>query len=130
MRAILVTVFLLVNGYFAYPLSARDVTESDSLDRMSSVQHPIASREMMELVWSCFTTTIGCTWIAIHPNVEFVGHLSRAKRIIRRLYLMVLTLLVPEIMVTWAYRQHLASGEIYENVKKKGIFTSNRELLS
>lgn len=129
MHTIIATIFLLINGYFAFPSPARNVTESDTLDRRSSFQHFITSRETLEVVWSCLATTISCTWIAIHPNMHFNRNPTWSEQILRRLYLMVLTLLTPEVMVTWAYRQYRASGEICRSIKAV-ISDPNRESLS
>lgn len=118
MLTILVSVLLLVNGYFAYPFPELSITQRDVLDSNSGAQHSTTSRETLEVVWSCLATTISCTWIAIHPNVHFFGNPKWTEKILRRLYMMVLVLLIPELMIAWAYRQHLAAGEICEKLNK------------
>lgn len=118
---IFVTVFLLINGHLAYPspLAHLNVThwQDDigihTLDRRSSIRHSLTSRATLEVIWSCLATTISCTWVAIHPNIPFFDHPNRG---LCRLFLMLQALLFPEVIVTWAYRQYLASGEMSRGV--------------
>lgn len=124
---IFVTVFLLINGYLAYPspLAHLNVThwQDDigvhTLDRRSSIRHSLTSRATLEVIWSCLATTISCTY----PNIPFFDHPDRGRglrlttnRVLCRLFLMLQALLFPEVIVTWAYRQYLASGEMSRGV--------------
>lgn len=122
---IFVTVSLLINGYLAYPSPSPRLNDTHgqddmhTLDRRSSIRHSLTSRATLEVIWSCLATTISCTWVAIHPNIPFFDHPNRGRglrlttnRVLCRLFLMLQALLFPEVIVTWAYRQYLASGEM------------------
>lgn len=61
-------------------------------------------RTVWDIIWSCVTTFFACTWIAIHPNMPG-PYEGRVQLIVRRLGLMVLGLLVPELVIVWALRQ-------------------------
>lgn len=130
---IFVTIFLLINGYLAYPspLAHLNVThwQDDigihTLDRRSSIRHSLTSQATLEIIWSCLATTISCTWVAIHPNIPFFDHPNRGRGlrlttnpVLCRLFLMLQALLFPEVIVTWAYRQYLASGEMSRGVNE------------
>lgn len=127
--AIFVTVFLLINGYLAYPYPLPRLNDTHgqddmhTLDRRSSIRHSLTSQATLEVIWSCLATTISCTWVAIHPNSPFFDHPDRGlglrlttNRVLCRLFLMLQALLFPEVIVTWAYRQYLASGEMCRGV--------------
>lgn len=140
---IFVTVFLLSNGYLAYPspLAHLNVThwQDDigvhTLDRRSSIRHSLtlAPRATLEVIWSCLATTISCTY----PNIPFFDHPDRGlglrlttNRVLCRLFLMLQALLFPEVIVTWAYRQYLASGEMSRGVNEAlASSSSSSELL-
>jgi len=68
-------------------------------------------RSMFDVVWSCLLTLFLCTWTTEHPNIpppnEGVLH-----EVLRRIKLMLWTLLVPELILIWAVRQWLAAGYI------------------
>lgn len=142
---IFITVFLLSNGYLAYPYPLPRLNDTHgqddmhTLDRRLSIRHSLtlAPRATLEVIWSCLATTISCTWVAIHPNIPFVDHPDRGlglrmttNRVLYRLFLMLQALLFPEVIVTWAYRQHLASGEMSRGVNDAlASSSSSSELL-
>lgn len=142
---IFVTVFLLINGYLAYPSPSPRLNDTHgqddmhTLDRRSSIRHSLtlAPRATLQVIWSCLATTISCTWVAIHPNIPFFDHPDRGlglrmttNRVLCRLFLMLQALLFPEVIVTWAYRQYLASGEMSRGVNEAlASSASSRELL-
>lgn len=122
---IFVTVILLINGYLAYPYPSPRLNDTHgqddmhTLDRRSSIRHSLTSRATLEVIWSCLATTISCTY----PNIPFFDHPNRGRRLwlttnraLCRLFLMLQALLFPEVIVTWAYRQYLASGEMSRGV--------------
>jgi len=72
-------------------------------------------RTRFDIAWSCASTIFICTWVAIHPNVP-----PREKSRIRSLWrsfwirtkLMLCTLVVPELVLIWAFRQWAAARYI------------------
>jgi hypothetical protein len=79
-------------------------------------------------MWSCFSTIILCTWIAVHPNIpepidaQHMGFLKRRWYTLKnfvseRILLFIVALLVPEYILAWAIRQRLAAGAV---VKRGG----------
>ena len=73
-------------------------------------------RTQYEIVWNCLTTIIICTWVSIHPNIppQHKGHLGVFWR---RIKLMLWSLIVPELILGWAFRQWLAAREIEKEYK-------------
>ena len=76
-------------------ISARDEDSSSS------------KRTMFNIVWGCVSTTIICAWAAIHPNIP--PREGLLKRTLRRLELMLWTIVAPEILPCWALNQRLAA---------------------
>lgn len=122
---IFVNVFLLINDYLAYPYPLPRLNDTHGQDdmhtlfRRSSSRHSLTSRATLEVIWSCLAMTISCTY----PNIPFFDHPDRGlglrlttNRVLCRLFLMLQALLFPEVIVTWAYRQYLASGEMSRGV--------------
>lgn len=61
-------------------------------------------RSLWDILWSCLATTFACTWVSVHPNVPFLRE-SKASTRRWRLYLMLVSLIAPEIMILWAFKQ-------------------------
>ncbi|KAJ7201104.1 hypothetical protein GGX14DRAFT_524653 [Mycena pura] len=70
----------------------------DSCDDINSC------RTLQNIVWGCFTTIFACTWVSVHPNVPppRQGWLAL---VWRRLNLMSIAIVAPELMVGLAARQ-------------------------
>lgn len=86
----------------------------------------IIPRSTIQIISSCVAATISCTWVAVHPNVEFRGHLGWMKRLLRRVSLVVLTLLAPELTVVWSAKQFNAARVIKKEINR--MTRSIREL--
>jgi hypothetical protein len=76
-------------------------------------------RTIWDIVWSCLTVIFACTWLSIHPNIpapdEGVFYVC-----MRRMRLMVLGVLAPEVMIFWAVRQWYMARVL--ETKYKGAF--------
>jgi len=70
-------------------------------------------RTRFDIVWSCVSTLFICTWVAIHPNIPPRGE-GHTRSLWRRVKLMLWTLLVPELILIWAYKQWSAARYIAE----------------
>lgn len=61
-------------------------------------------RTTWNILSSCLATTFACTWVSVHPNVPFLGE-SKWSILKRRAFLMFFSLLAPEVMIMWAFKQ-------------------------
>lgn len=65
-------------------------------------------RTLFDIVCGCLTTIFVCTWVSVHPNVPAPNQ-GRIMTLGRRLRLMLLTVIAPELMVGFAARQFLSA---------------------
>lgn len=72
-------------------------------------------RTILDILWSCLATTFACTWMAVHPNVPFRGE-GAWKILERRIFLMFFSILAPEFMIMWAFKQWRGAVMIREAV--------------
>jgi len=82
-------------------------------------------RTRFDIIWTCASTLFICTWVAIHPNVPPRGE-GHIRSLWRRIKLMLWTLVVPEFILIWAYRQWAAAryiAELFEG--ERGILGCN-----
>ncbi|KAF7369908.1 hypothetical protein MSAN_00620300 [Mycena sanguinolenta] len=83
----------------SHPLDARVTTDScDDINR----------RTLFSIVWECLATIFACTWISVHPNVPPPSQ-NRLQLFRRKLKMMLIAIIAPEIMVGFAARQFFAS---------------------
>ncbi|KAG1732791.1 hypothetical protein EDB19DRAFT_2026903 [Suillus lakei] len=68
------------------------------------------TRTLWSILLSCGSTLFACTWTAIHPNITGIDDGVIAITF-RRLYLMVIALIAPEIMTAWAGWQFLRARQ-------------------
>ncbi|KAF7369953.1 hypothetical protein MSAN_00625100 [Mycena sanguinolenta] len=100
MLLILLAVHLLSKDGKAAPLShsldARSTTDSCNDN----------SRTLFSIIWGCLATIFACTWVSVHPNVPPPNQ-SHLQLFWRRLKMMLIAIVAPEIMVGFAARQRL-----------------------
>ena len=89
-------------------LGVRDVLQPDLATAESQKR-----RTHFDIIWTCISTLFVCTWVAIHPNVPPRGE-GHIRSLWRRVKLMLWTLVVPEMILIWAYRQWAAARYIAE----------------
>ncbi|KAJ7151317.1 hypothetical protein C8R43DRAFT_886872 [Mycena crocata] len=65
-------------------------------------------RKLFDIFWSCLVTVFACTWVSVHPNLP-PPNLKWHARLWRRLKLMLIAIIAPELMVGFAARQFFAS---------------------
>jgi hypothetical protein len=68
------------------------------------------TRTLWGIIWSCAATLFACTWTAIHPNIPGMGE-GKFTVLSRRLGIMVIALIAPEVMITWATIQFLSARD-------------------
>ncbi|KAJ7151308.1 hypothetical protein C8R43DRAFT_485640 [Mycena crocata] len=61
-------------------------------------------RKLSDIIWGCLATIFACTWVSVHPNVPPPNQ-SRLALFWRRLKLMLIAIIAPELMVGFAARQ-------------------------
>jgi hypothetical protein len=61
-------------------------------------------RTIWQIIWSCLVTIFTCTWIAVHPNIPGPDQKWSAIAL-RRLQLMVMAVIAPELVIMWAVQQ-------------------------
>ena len=82
-------------------------------------------RTHFDIIWSCVATLFICTWVAIHPNVPPRGE-GPIRSFWRRIKLMLWTLVVPELILLWAYRQWAAAkylGQLFQGEDEILVFS-------
>ena len=66
------------------------------------------TRTLSDIIWSCVVTLFACTWTAIHPNIPGVDE-GKVAIISRRLFIMGMALIAPELIITWAAQQFFSA---------------------
>ncbi|KAG1730934.1 uncharacterized protein EDB91DRAFT_1085229 [Suillus paluster] len=69
------------------------------------------TRSLWDIIWSCAATIFACTWTAIHPNIPGMDE-KKAAVISRRLFSMVVALIAPELVITWAAQQFFSARRV------------------
>lgn len=95
----------------AAPLSSR------ALDMPTFVCDEFQSRTILDILWSCLVTTFACTWVCVHPNVPFRKEDSWTI-LGRRAFLMFFSIIGPEFMVIWAFKQWRGARMITEAINE------------
>ncbi|KAJ7746519.1 hypothetical protein B0H14DRAFT_2541828 [Mycena olivaceomarginata] len=98
----------------ALPLAPQ--TSTDTCDDLNSC------RKLFDIVWGCLATIFACTWVSVHPNVPPPDQ-SRPALFRRRLRMMLIGIIAPEIMVGFAARQFFGAWKLSRNPKYKFSMT-------
>ncbi|KAJ6573413.1 hypothetical protein DFH09DRAFT_1151777 [Mycena vulgaris] len=80
-----------------------------------------SSRTFFDIVWGCLTTIFACTWISVHPNLPSPKQ-GWGKLTCRRIGMMLMAVIAPELIVFFAARQFLFSRSFS---KKFGVSTTH-----
>ena len=73
-------------------------------------------RMIWNINWSCLVTTFVCTWVAVHPNIP--GPEERWIKIAsRRVGIMLMAIIAPEVVMTWALRQWFTARRLARKYK-------------
>ncbi|KAJ6565522.1 hypothetical protein DFH09DRAFT_1363750 [Mycena vulgaris] len=92
--------------FLLYTLSQRS-TAAQTLDPRApadSCDDIKNCRRLFDIIWGCLTTIFACTWVSVHPNVPPPNQ-SWPALLWRRLRMMVIAVIAPELMVGFAARQ-------------------------
>src|SRR6267154_4632554 len=99
-------VVLLYTPFIHASLSSLNDTCIPALEVCNSPSN-VSTRTLWTIIWSCAATLFACTWTAIHPNIPGTDERKIAV-VSRRLFIMLLALIAPELIITWATRQFLS----------------------
>ncbi|KDQ55304.1 hypothetical protein JAAARDRAFT_133786 [Jaapia argillacea MUCL 33604] len=84
-----------------------------------SVSDVCNNRTMWGIVSSCLTTVFSCTWVAVHPNIP--GPYETSIEItFRRVGLMLMALIAPELTILWAMKQWFCARRIAKAHSERG----------
>ncbi|KAF4616277.1 hypothetical protein D9613_008781 [Agrocybe pediades] len=61
-------------------------------------------RTRLEIIWMCLATIFAASWVAVHPNMPG-PNVSTVKKTLRRMEMMLWTIIVPEVILLWAMAQ-------------------------
>ncbi|KAF8217237.1 hypothetical protein K438DRAFT_1558839, partial [Mycena galopus ATCC 62051] len=81
-------------------------------------------RTLFDIVWGCFATIFACTWVSVHPNVPPPDQ-SWLALFWRKLKMMLIGIVGPELMAGFAVRQFLVArilSKEYGFSKTHGFF--------
>ncbi|KAF9554862.1 hypothetical protein CPC08DRAFT_599131, partial [Agrocybe pediades] len=76
-------------------------------------------RTSWDIIRSCVATLFACLWVSVHPNMSPPGH-SDIRVFFTKVELMIWTLLFPEWIILWAFRQWLGARAISKEFKDYG----------
>ncbi|KAJ7727109.1 hypothetical protein B0H16DRAFT_1697851 [Mycena metata] len=80
-------------------------------------------RTLFDIVWGCLATMFACTWVALHQNVP-EPKLGWFSLLMRKLRMMLVTIIAPEVIVGFAARQlvsarWISKGKVpYHSIRK------------
>ncbi|KAJ6573021.1 hypothetical protein DFH09DRAFT_1362189 [Mycena vulgaris] len=100
-------------------LRSRRSTPAQTLDPRASVDScdDINNcRRLFDIIWGCLTTIFACTWVSVHPNVPPPNQ-GWLTRLWRRLGMMLVAVVAPELMVGFAARQLLVAWRFSRKIK-------------
>ncbi|KAG1721796.1 hypothetical protein EDB19DRAFT_2044234 [Suillus lakei] len=106
MSLLLCVVLLYIQSVYASLLSL-NCTCIHTLDSNGSPPS-CDTRTLTDILWSCAVTLFACTWTAVHPNIPSMDN-GKFAVTFWRLCIMVVALLAPELMITWAAQQLLSA---------------------
>jgi len=85
-------------------------------------------RTRKDIIISCLSTIVLCTWVTLHPNITIspdtrrMGWIERSvrhplRRLMKRVPLLLCALIAPEYILAYAIRQYLQAGEIQRKLQ-------------
>jgi len=90
-----------------------DQLQSPSCNNLNSC------RSLWDIIRSCALTIFLCTWVSVHPNIPSPDD-AWPRVTLRRVGLMLATLVVPEAIIAWALRQRMVASELARKHKGEG----------
>lgn len=95
----------------------------------SSCQDIERCRTKFEILSTCFSTILLCAWVVIHPNIPAMDE-GVLPIVFRRIGLVVLTAIAPELVGLLAIRQWILAGRLRDEYRKFQVsFTMKTPLI-
>ncbi|KAF9018820.1 hypothetical protein BDP27DRAFT_1251015, partial [Rhodocollybia butyracea] len=107
--------------------SVANITESLSLSTTTTPEDStpgtcssiLCCRTTLQIFWSCTSVLIACIWVSIHPNIP--GREDKWWRTLaEKIFLMLVTLIAPEMMLFWALRDWSSARLLATRLKMIG----------
>lgn len=117
MLSILILALFLKNFICATALPG-SLTTSPSQGVMETGSSLPETRTVLSILYSCIATTFACTWVSVHPNIPFFGE-GEWVILGRKIHLMIMALIAPELMIMWAIKQSIGAKSILNTIKEK-----------
>ncbi|KIK64277.1 hypothetical protein GYMLUDRAFT_985423 [Collybiopsis luxurians FD-317 M1] len=115
---LILTLLSLIHAAIALPTAL----STDASDFTPQVGSSAATRSTSEIVWSCITTLLVCTWVAVHPNVPSI-HASNRELFWRRVKILIVALIVPEFIIIWAAIQLRSASYTVKTLRRHWTMT-------
>ncbi|KAJ7241797.1 hypothetical protein C8J57DRAFT_1644674 [Mycena rebaudengoi] len=116
----MISLLFLVHTLSGRNLDSRATAFTDTCDDINNC------RKLFDIVWGCLITIFACTWISVHPNVPPPNQGPLAL-LWRRLKMMLVAIIAPEVMVGFAARQFFIArwyAKEHKISKTHGFFIS------
>ena len=82
-----------------------------------------STRSVYTILWGCITTTFLCAWVSVHPNI--LPQLGEGwERVGQKVRLLLVTVIMPELVVGWAWKERMAARRIKRQLSEKGPISS------
>lgn len=129
----LLSILRYANHANTLPVPDININDSTPLasSSLSDVSEPTQNhRKALDILWSCYATTLSCTWTAVHPNMSFHEDKSwpLGSRTGRRICLVLLAVLMPEVIVAWSYAQMSSARQIKRDIDKGNFQKGKRSI--
>ncbi|KAJ7219864.1 hypothetical protein C8J57DRAFT_1731930 [Mycena rebaudengoi] len=98
----MISLLLLFHTLSGRNIDPQATVFTDSCDNINNC------RKLFDIVWGCLVTIFACTWVSVHPNVP-PPNKSPLALLWRRLKMMLIAIIAPELMVGFAARQFFVS---------------------
>ncbi|KAG2085648.1 uncharacterized protein F5147DRAFT_841696 [Suillus discolor] len=109
MRLVLFCVFL----YLIEVIQASPTTNTTNTTANDGFKAPsFTTRAIWTITSSSVLTLFACVYTAIHPNIPSPKHKGYPHILWRQLGTMIMALIAPELIVTWAMRQWLSAHQV------------------
>ncbi|KAF8837225.1 hypothetical protein BDN67DRAFT_957010, partial [Paxillus ammoniavirescens] len=101
---------LLLLAHACYSLPTNSGTSPDpKVDVIVSPSVCDNVRSLWSIILSCLVSLAACSWNAVHPNIPGIDE-GRWTVLSRRLGIMALVVLAPELLLIWALQQFISAG--------------------
>ncbi|OJA17459.1 hypothetical protein AZE42_11663 [Rhizopogon vesiculosus] len=115
---------LLCTLYLARAIQGAPTTANTTTTSMDSVEAPsFTNRTMWSIVSGSVLTLFACIYSAIHPNIPSPKY-GPLRILWSRIGIMVMALIAPELIATWAIRQRLSARSLTKRFMDSGHFSS------